>query len=356
MQLDETSTEPRGRVLRLLSMRLLSTVLPPVGSIAVALALIAIPLVVIEVSPLFVYRTILEGAFGNRYAIGNMLQRSVPLIFTGLSFAFAWRAGLFNIGAEGQLAFGALGAVWVALRIGPLPLVLHIGLALLVGLIAGGFWGWVPGAMRAYMGINEVITTIMLNFVALEMAVLVYGGPLADHNAPYHTTAFIPASAELPFIVPGTRLHAGYLIALATVLAVQFFLRQTVKGLQVRAVGSNPDAARHAGIPVRSNQVLAMVISGALAGLGGAVEVMGAAHRMGSGWSGGWGFEGIGVALLAQAHPLGIPFAAAFFGLLEAGASRMQALTGVPGSLIFIVQGLPVLLMVVTLSRRRSSY
>jgi simple sugar transport system permease protein len=332
--------------------RLLLLLLLTVTSVVLALLLIAIPLLIVDINPIFVYRSILEGAFGNRYAFGQTLQRSVPLIFTSLAFAFAWQAGLFNIGAEGQLQLGALAATWVGLSLSSLPSILHAPLALLSGIIAGGLWAAIPGAMRALMGINEVISTIMLNFIALQITVLAFLGPLADETAPYATTPNIASSAELPYLVSGTRLHVGFLLALIVAIATHFFFVRTTKGLEIRAVGYNQSAARHVGIAVRSNLILGMAISGALAGLGGAVEVQGVVHRIGEGWSSAWGFEGIAVALLAQTHPLAIPFASAFFGALEAGANRMQAITGVPGSLIFLVQGLPVLFLVITSSRR----
>ena len=343
-----------GVIQRFINERILKTLLMPLGSIIMALGIIAIPLLMIDVNPLFVYRSLMAGAFGNLYAIGQVLQRSTPLIFTGLSFAFAWKAGLFNVGAQGQLIWGGLGAVWFALTFTslPLPPFIHITLAILVGMLAGGLWGIIPGLMRAYLGISEVITTIMLNFIAGYGSLLIYGGPLLDEGAPFATTAFIPKSTELPFIIQGTRLHVGYIIALISAIFVLFFLTRTVKGFQIRIVGANPNAARYSGVPVQENQILALTISGTLAGLGGAIEVLGVTHRIGTGWTSNWGFLGIAVSLMAQNHPLGIPFSAAFFGILEAGSNHMQAVTGVPGSLIFLIQGLPVLLMIVASSRR----
>lgn len=327
-------------------------ILIPFASVLLALAILSIPLLIIKINPFVVLQAILLGAFGNLFAFGNTLKYAVPFIFTSLAFAFAYHSGLFNIGAEGQFQLGALAAVWVGLQFHSLTPILHITLALLASLILGGIWGWLPGVMKAYKGINEIITTIMLNYVGTYLTSLVYLGPLADPNAPYATTPTIEKSAELPFVLPGTRLHAGFILAVVSILVVYFLLKHTSFGLRIRTVGGNPKAARYAGLSPRSSQLISMVISGAIAGIGGGIEVLGVARKIGDGWSSGWGFDGIAVSLLARNNPIGIFFSSIFFGALETGAGKMQAVTGVPGSFALLLQGLPVLFLIAAYSRR----
>ncbi len=287
----------------------------PLLSILASLLLTSTLLLYIQASPITAYMALLQGALGNLYAVGVTVVRGVPLIFAGLAVAVAFRAGLFNIGGEGQLQMGALLGTIVALTTGSL------WLALAAGIAAGAATGALAGALKAWRGVNEIITTIMLNFIAVEIVNHVVGGPFQERGAVYPATPAVPVEARLTAIVPGTRLHAGFLLA---ILAAAI-LPRTTAGFRLRAVGANPEAARHAGIRVETYLVIAMAISGAAAGLGGIIEILGVQYRLGHEWSSGWGFQGIAVAFLAGGHLLGSVVVGLFFGLLVAGSTNMQA-------------------------------
>jgi simple sugar transport system permease protein len=335
----------RARRRRLLSAAAL-TVAVPVGSIVISLLLISLLLLYIRASPLTAYLALLNGGLGSTYAVGVTVIRSVPLILAGMAVAIAFRAGLFNIGGEGQLQMGALLGVIVALKTGSLWLALGLGAA------AGAALGAFAGALKATRGVNEIITTIMLNFVAIELVNHVVGGPFVEQDAPYPATPAVPLEARLPVIVPGTRIHIGFLLSVAIAVALHFVLTRTVLGFRLRAVGANPDAARHAGIHPGLYVVVAMAISGAAAGLGGIIEVLGVQYRLGHDWSSGWGFQGIAVAFLAGGHPIGVVLVGLFFGLLVAGSTNMQAVSGVPASVVWLIQSIPVLLLIAFIAWR----
>lgn len=318
----------------------------PLLSILASLLLTSTLLLYIQASPITAYMALLQGALGNLYAVGVTVVRGVPLIFAGLAVAVAFRAGLFNIGGEGQLQMGALLGTIVALTTGSL------WLALAAGIAAGAATGALAGALKAWRGVNEIITTIMLNFIAVEIVNHVVGGPFQERGAVYPATPAVPVEARLTAIVPGTRLHAGFLLAILAAAILQGVLARTTAGFRLRAVGANPEAARHAGIRVETYLVIAMAISGAAAGLGGIIEILGVQYRLGHEWSSGWGFQGIAVAFLAGGHLLGIVVVGLFFGLLVAGSTNMQAVSGVPASVVWLIQSLPVLFLIVFIAWR----
>jgi len=322
----------------------------PLWALVLAFATASLLLLVAHIDPVVAYLALVQGSIGTEYAAGLSVARATPLVFTGLAVAIAYRAGLFNIGAEGQLQFGALAATMVALRLGSAPL------AIIAGFAAGAIWAAIPGYLRARLQVNEVISTLMLNFVAIGSVVLMVAGPIGDRSAPYPTTPLLPASSFLPIIVPGTPLHAGFVLAVVSAAGTYFFLYRTHLGFKIRAVGLNQNAARHAGFNVAQVMVLAMVVSGGVAGLTGAVEVLGVQHRLGEAWSSGWGFTGIAVAFLARSNPLAVLAAALLYGLLDAGSSNMQVVTGAPGALVSVIEGLPILYLlgILALARRRS--
>lgn len=318
----------------------------PVIAIALSLLLVGGVVLLLGRDPLEVYRYLARGAFGEPTAIATGLNKSVPLIFVALATAIAFRARIFNIGQEGQLQIGALAATWAALNFsGHLPPVLVVFLSLLAAALAGGIYGGIPGLLKAQWGLNEIITTIMLNYIAILSVLSLVLGPMLAQNAAYAQSENIPRALRLPVIWPGTRLHAGFVLALAGAVIVWFLLERTTTGFEIRGMGFNLRAARDTGMAIKSIILRTMLLSGAFAGLAGAIQILGVQFQLAEGWSQGWGFTGIAVALLGDLKPSRIILAGIFFGMLEASTDSMQALTGVPGQIVLLLQGLPVLFL-----------
>lgn len=298
------------------------------------------------ISPLTAYYHLLVGAFGSLSAIGETLVKATPLIFTGLSFALAFRCGLINIGAEGQLFMGGFGAALAGIYLGGLPAYIHLPLTLLAAFAAGGLWGGICGWLKTRFGANEIITTVMLNYVAIHWVSYVVAFPMIDPVSHMPQTARILDTAQLARILPGTRVHLGLVIALLAVVLIGFYLWRTTRGFETRVVGQNPHAAAYAGMNVKANLFLAMLLAGGLAGLAGAGEVLGVQMRLHQGFSPGYGFDGIAVALLGRNTPAGIILAALLFGALRAGGNMMQMVSQVPVAVISIIQALVIIFVV----------
>ncbi len=337
-------------VLRPQARVVLASLAVPVLAVATALLVGAVVMLLAGRDPLLAYLALWEGALGSPRALGETLIWATPFLFTGLGVALAFRAGLFNVGAEGQLAVGATLAAWLgyalpALAGGAIPALVHLPLVLLGGALGGAVWGAIPGWLKARTGAHEVINTIMLNYVALLGVGYLLNGPLRDPS-PLNVIARTPEialGARLPRLDADLRVHAGVLLALAAVAVVWWLLARTPLGFEIRAVGANPDAARYAGMSVGRTFVVAMGLSGLLAGLAGAVDVVGLHYRHELGFSVGYGFDAITVALLGRAHPLGVVPAALLLGALRNGAARMQFLAGVPPDLVTVLEGLILL-------------
>lgn len=301
--------------------------------------------VIIEVSgynAIAAYVSLFQGAFGSGYSIANTLANAVPLILAGLGVAVGFRAGLFNIGAEGQYWMGAIAAVWVGYAVN-LPWYLHIPLALAAAAVAGALWGGiVPGLAKAYAGAHEVITTMMMSYVAIFFShYLLENGPMMEPGY-VPQSPVIRSSAFLPVLVKGTQLSAGIFVALAAVAVVYWVLYYTTWGFEIRALGLNRRAARYGGMPVQRNIVLALAVSGLLAGLAGAAQMMGVQHRLYDSFSSGYGYTAIVVALLAKNDPIGVVFSALLFAALGTGAQYMQIGANVPGRMTDVITGLIV--------------
>ena len=268
---------------------------------------------------------------------------STPYIFAGLAVALGFRGGLFNIGAEGQLFAGGLASVYVGYSISGLPWYIHLPLALLAGIVGGAIWGAIPGFLKARTGAHEVINTIMMNYVAFRLTdYLLQGGPMSRPDGLPITPEIAPSS-YLPTLFPRPmRLHAGFFLALAVAALVYWFLWKTTRGFEIRMVGANPGAARYAGVRVTNTMVLTMALSGALAGLAGANQVLGLDHKLVRAFSTGYGFDSIALAILGNSHPVGVVLSSLLFGFLRGGAARMQSVAGVPVELIRIVQGMVI--------------
>lgn len=286
------------------------------------------------------YSGLLKGAFGSRSAMIGTVVRATPYIFAGLAVALAFRCGLFNIGAEGQLLIGTLGAAGIGFGLKGLPAVVHLPLTLLGGMASGFVWGAIPGLLRARTGAHEVITTIMLNYIAAQIAGYLLNGPWKDPD-PLNVTAQTPEIAEaarLPALLPG--LHSGVVLALLTAVAVWYFLWKTTWGFEIRTVGANSAAAAYAGIGVSKNIVLALGLSGLLAGLAGAVQVAGVNYRSTLGFNVGYGFDSIAIALLGKNTVIGVVLASLLFAALRNGATLMQFRTQISADIISVIQAL----------------
>jgi general nucleoside transport system permease protein len=271
------------------------------------------------------------------------LVAATPYIFAGLSVALAFKSGLFNIGAEGQLWIGAICSAWVGYSIKGLPIYIHLPLALLAGALGAGVWGAIPGLLKAKTGAHEVINTIMMNYVAYRLSDWLLHGPMMRPGYNPISPDVLP-SAYLPkFFADPIRFHAGFFLALAMAVLVWWFLFKTTLGFEIRTVGANPDAAKYAGMSITKNFVLAMGLAGALAGLAGANEVLGVNHNLASAFSSGYGFDAIALALLGKSHPAGVVLAALLFGFLRSGATGMQSAAGIPIDIISIIQALVII-------------
>ncbi|MFO7624778.1 MAG: ABC transporter permease [Anaerolineales bacterium] len=273
--------------------------------------------------------------------IFESLVSSTPFIFGGLAVALGFRAGLFNIGVEGQLFVGAIFAAYVGYAVTGLPAIIHIPLALAAGALGGSLWGFIPGWLKAKTGGHEVINTIMMNYIAFRLSDWLLSGPMKRPDSFNPVSPTIQSSAILPrlFDTP-IRFHAGFFIALFIAWLVYWFLFKTKWGFYLRTVGANPHAARYAGMNVLSGIIIAMVLSGALAGLAGANEVLGVNYNLAMAFSSGYGFDSIALALLGKSHPLGVVLAALLFGTLRNGAVRMQLSAGIPIDIISVLQAL----------------
>jgi simple sugar transport system permease protein len=335
-------------------------------SLIVALLLGAVMMLALGANPITGYNALIVGAFDGSYALGATAVQAAPLLLVAVGICVAFRANVFNIGGEGQLAMGGLASSATALALPHLPSIVLIPIVLLAGAAGGAAWGAIPGAFKAYFNVNEILSTIMLNLVAVQVMNWLLAGPMVDktQNSTYGLipeTKLLPAHSWLPIIVPNTQLHLGVLIAVFVAVGVWVLLYRTSFGFRIQAVGLSRDASRYAGMPVKRTMTLAMTISGAMCGLGGALLVFGSiSHRMvtdGSltGFTGSDGFNGIVVALFGALNPLWSVISAFLFGGLIVGGDALQVATGVPADMVTALEGL-VVVFVVSLEymRRRS--
>lgn len=295
------------------------------------------------------YWALFRGAFSGWASISETLVAATPVILAALSVALGFRAGLFNIGGEGQMIIGGLTAVMVGFSFEGLPAPIHILLAVIAGILGGALWGAIAGLLKARTGAHEVITTIMLNWIAINLLVYLLKTSFIQAEGRFDPISkSVLASARLPKLLSWVptdtagqlRLHLGFVFALLAAWFVYWLLFRTTTGFEFRAVGSNPDAARYAGVNVAWSTVAVMAVAGGLAGLAGAGETLGVLGRASPGFTGGMGFDAIALALLGRSHPVGVVFAGLLFGALRAGGRAMQAQSSVGIDLIVIVQSL----------------
>ncbi|MGH7736765.1 MAG: ABC transporter permease [Candidatus Tyrphobacter sp.] len=316
----------------------------PLGAIVIILILMALAMMVAGTNPVDGFAALILGSLGGRDQIGETLVATTALLFPSLGVALAFRAGLFNIGAEGQLLVGGMlaGAAGAVMTFPP---AVAIVIMLVLGALGGGFWGAIAGFMKARLGSNEVISTLMLNFVAQYITLYLVDGPLKNPAASGAETAWLQPSYWLPTLITHTRLSIGILIGIAFAIVLKFVFTRTVIGYDLRVAGEAPEAARRNGVNLPRLTWLALAVSGALAGVGGATIVTGELHRFNTQLSPGYGFIAIAVALVGDLDPLKVCLASFFFGILEAGGLAMQASAQVPKDAIHVIEGLIILVL-----------
>lgn len=320
----------------------LITVLTPIISVLLALLIGAIIILCLGKNPIEGYALLFSGSLGSPQKIASSLVSACPLIFTSLCAVFAYRCGVFNLGGEGQFIMGGVAAVTVALTTGVTGIP-GIILCTVAGALAGGVWGMLPGIMKITRGLNEMITSIMLNYVATLFMGYIFTTVFRDGGNPQ--TLSVDESLMLTKI-PGFRIHMGVIVAIVVALVVAYVIGKTSFGFKIRAVGLNPVAAKVNGFPVKLLVILSFVISGAIAGCGGAVELLGKQYRLMDGFGSGFGFDGVAIALIGQLNPLASLFVAIFFGILTTGASSMQVGIMVPTAIVEIIRGLIIIFSV----------
>jgi len=308
------------------------------------------------VNPFVAYGAMLNGAFGNLQSFSNVLVRSSPLLLGGIGVALGIKAGVWNTGIEGYMYLGAIGAAVVGIPALNLPPVLHVTLALIVGMIFAAAWGLIPGYLRAYRGVNEVTSTIMMNYIAIFLTswLVAEPQPLAEAGSFYPMSKLFQESAQLPILMKGTSLHPGAFIGLAICILFYFILKYTPFGFKTRMLGSNPNAARYSGVDTKRQIMLIIMIGAMLGGLAGGIEVAGLKRRVYMDFVTGVGYESVAVALLAGGNPLAVIAAALFFSALKAGGATMSIQTGVGAPMTSVIIALCVLFVIaVGVSERR---
>lgn len=327
----------------------------PLLAIFTALLVASVAILLSGSNPITAYSALLAGAFGNLNSFIETLIKTIPLLIAGLGATLAFRGGLFNIGIEGQILVGSIAAVLAGTGIHT-PSFIHIPITLLAGVIGGALWAAIPGFLKAKFGAHEVITTIMTNYIAARVVTWALGanGPLRKITSVVPETNSVLTSAQLPSLIPDTRLHAGLLIAIVLIFVVYIILFKTVLGFEIRTAGMNIQAARYIGIKVDRTIILTMALSGGLTGLAGAIQVMGLPpYNYSAGFTTGYGFDSIAVAILGGTTPIGVAFSSFLFGIMNAGARLMQLRAKVPVEIITILQGLILMFVAANLIIRK---
>ena len=332
--------------------------LPPILAVLAALFVGALLMLIAGASPIAAYSALFRQALTTYFGFADTLTKTTPLLLASLGVLVALRAGQFNLGAEGQIYMGGLGSLLVGLAFPALPMVIHLPLALLGGFGFGAAWGAIAGYLKVARGLNEVLTTLLLNYVAQNLISYLVNGPLKAADAPSPFSELVAASAYLPAILPKTQAHAGIFVGLAIALLLTLAFAITAWGYRIDTVGQNPIAASYAGISVNRTILSVMALSGGLAGLAGSSEVLGLKRRLFENFSPGYGFDALAIALLSRGNPAVVILTAFFFGALRSGANVMQRSAAVPVSIIYAIQGLIVLFVAISLtieSRTRKS-
>lgn len=324
----------------------LVNILVPLASVLLAFLIGCIIMLALGANPLVALQNLWVGAFGSLRNLGTTLSRATPLIFTGLCACFAYRCGVFNLGGEGQFIMGSIVCCVIATQSGITGFP-GIVLCLVAGALAGGLWAMIPGLLKIYRGQNEMIISIMLNYVATLLMGVFYTNWLRDGSVPQ--TMSVPKEIMLQRMF-GLRFTSAFVIAVVIGLLTYYFLFYTSKGFQLRAVGLNMTAAQFNGFAVKKYIMVSFIVSGAIAGIGGSAELLGTQYRLINGFASGYGFDGVSMALIGQLHPLATMLVAVFFAALRVGSTTMQAATGVPTSVSDIIQALVIVFAVAGLA------
>jgi general nucleoside transport system permease protein len=325
-----------------------------IWAVLTALLCASVLFVIAGADPIQAYVTLFGEAFFDYFGFGATVVKFSPILLAGLAVALPLKAGLFNVGGEGQIYMGALFCTIAALFLPFLHPAIHLPLCIAAGALGGAFWAFIAGWLKAYRGINEVIVTLLLNYVGINLVSYAAGGPLMEEGAPYPYSPEVPTALHLPYILPPTDAHAGAPAGLVLALCLALLMRYTTFGFAMTIVGNNAQAARYAGISVEHQILYAMSLGGALAGLAGAFEILGLKYRLFHMFSAGYGFDGIVVAFIASANLAFLPIAALFLAGLRAGAQLMQRAVGVDSTIVDAIQGLVVMFVAASLALRFS--
>ena len=328
--------------------------LRPVISIIFSLFVVAIIVLILDKNPMRVFATMLEGAFGSANAISETLLKATTLILAGASYAFAAKCGLVNIGIEGQLYMGALGSTIGGIYFS-MPAIVHIPFCLLLGFIFGAAWGGIVGFLKVQFGSSEIITTVMMNYVARFFISYLVTGPMIEPSRAYPQTIKLADTAQLPTLLQGTRLNIGFIFAICVLCLYFVYWRYTSAGYEMTIVGQNQNVAAYAGMNVKRVMVVSMLVAGGLGGLAGSMEIMGIQYRLKEAFSAGYGFDGIAIALLGSNSAPGIFFSSVLFGALRTGGNRVQMKESIPTSITSVIMALVILFVLVDFFRKRRS-
>ncbi len=312
--------------------------------ILITFLLAAVLIIVAKYDPGMALQSFFYGIFGSLHGFAEIMVRATPLILAGLGVSVAFSTGFFNIGAEGQLYMGAIAITFVGVFLPPMPPMLHIAVAILAGFLLGGIWAVIPGFLKAKYGVSEIITTIMFNYIAINIVGILVRTVLKNTESALPYSPVMPKSLSFPLLLYPTRLHGGLILALACAVLIYIIMKKTTIGYELRVVGFNKRAGTCSGISVYKNIVLASLISGGLAGLAGVSEIAGVHHRLLEGISPGYGYIAIIVALMGRNHPMGVIISAIGLSALQVGANSMQRQAGIPTSITSVLMGVIVLL------------
>ncbi len=317
-------------------------------ALLVAMVIGGILILAMGINPIEAYGYFFYGVFGNVYGFGETVNKFTPLLCCALTFSIANKSGFFNLGSEGQLYAGALLSVLVAAQMEGAPMPLAIAACVLAGMFGGALLSAIAGVLRIFFNANELLSTMMLNYNKTYLIALVVSGVLKNPDSSMEQTVPVPEAARLPIMLEGSRLHAGVLIAIVVLVLVSFLRQRTVAGYEMRLSGLNPKAARYAGVNEKRSLIIVILISGALSGLAGSLELMGNQYKLMSGFSNGFGFDGIGIAVMGRHSTVGIFLSAFLFAALRTGTSSMQRGMDVPTPILYILQGVIIIAVIVS--------
>jgi len=324
-------------------------ILTPFLAVIISLAISAIFILLIGKNPFTAFYYIFDGSIGSTFALKEMLVKAAPLILTGVAVAIAFIAKYWNIGAEGQLYAGALGATWIGMLNLHLPAVLYISLIITVGFVAGAIWSGIPGYLKAKFKVDDVVTTLLMNYIMIYIVSALLNGPWRNPVTMYPSSPTIAKNARFPIIIPRSRVHLGIIISLAAVLFMYFLIRKTKLGFELRATGSNASAAHFLGINTVKSIILVSLISGGIAGLAGVGEVAGVHYHLIQTISPGYGYSGIIIAMLGGLNSIGVLLAAIYFAIIINGAQYMSITLNIPSYIADVIQGITLIVMLVML-------